>query len=86
MVCLTEYTRMPSPSDAAGGRWGHLGHLYVRPEARGTGVGEALIRTVIDAAGDRGYTKLVLSPSLRSIPLYRRCGFIDDNDLMLWRP
>lgn len=86
MVCLTEYTRMPSPSEAAGGWWGYLGHLFVRPEARGAGVGEALVGTVIDAAGDRGYTKVVLSPSLRSIPLYRRCGFTTDNDLMLWRP
>ncbi|GAA1908389.1 GNAT family N-acetyltransferase [Williamsia serinedens] len=86
MVCLTEYTRMPSPSDAAGGRWGYLGHLYVRPEARGGGVGDALVRTVVAEAIDRGHAKVVLSPSLRSIPLYRRCGFTDDNDLMVWRP
>lgn len=32
------------------------------------------------------WAKVVLSPSLRSIPLYRRCGFTDDNDLMVWRP
>ena len=86
MVCLTEYTRMPSPSKCAGGRWGYLGHLYVRPEARDAGVGEVLVRSLLAESARRGYTKVVLSPTVLSIPLYERCGFIADDDLMLWRP
>ncbi|MGZ8178345.1 GNAT family N-acetyltransferase [Williamsia sp. SKLECPSW1] len=86
MVCLTEYTRMPSPSDAAGGRWGYLGHLFVRPAARGAGLGETLVRHVLAAATDRGYAKVVLAPSTASIPVYERCGFSADTGLMLWRP
>ncbi|WP_299573138.1 GNAT family N-acetyltransferase [uncultured Williamsia sp.] len=86
MVALTAYTRMPSPSDAAAGRWGYLGHLYVRGYARGEGLGEALVRHVLAVASDRGYAKVFLSPTVASIPLYRRCGFTDRNDLMLWQP
>lgn len=85
MVCLTEYTRMPSPSQSAGGRWGYLGHLYVRPEARGDGVGEALVRALLAESVRRGHAKVVLSPTAASIPVYTRCGFTADNDLMFWR-
>ena len=85
MVCLTEYTRMPSPSESAGGRWGYLGHLYVRPEARGAGVGEALVRTLLAESARRGHVKVVLSPTVPSIPLYERCGFAADTDLMICR-
>ncbi|MEH3154094.1 MAG: GNAT family N-acetyltransferase [Gordonia paraffinivorans] len=86
MVCLTEYTRMPSPSDAAGGRWGYLGHLYVRPDARGVGVGESLVRELLAESTRRGHTKVVLSPTAPSVPLYERCGFVGGTDLMLLRP
>ncbi len=86
MVCLTEYTRMPSPSASAGGRWGYLGHLFVRPDARGDGVGEALVRELLAESARRGHTKVVLSPTVPSVPLYERCGFTGDTDLMIWRP
>lgn len=83
MVCLTEYERMPSPLPRAAGRWGYLGHLYVLAEQRGNGVGRTLIATVLQAAEERGYTKVVLSPTPSSIPLYTRCGFTRENDLMV---
>ncbi|MGJ0120448.1 GNAT family N-acetyltransferase [Williamsia sp. MIQD14] len=73
MVALTEYTRMPSPQ--SGGRWGYLGHLYVAPHARGSSRGEGLVRHVVSTARVRGYRKVVLSPTIPSIPLYRRAGF-----------
>ncbi|AFR49163.1 hypothetical protein KTR9_2526 [Gordonia sp. KTR9] len=79
MVCLTEHIRMPSPRRAAGGRWGYLGHLYVRPTFRGSGIGEELVRRVTETADDRGYAKTVLSPTEPSIALYERCGFTRDN-------
>lgn len=62
------------------------GHLYVVPDTRRNGVGEALVHTVLTEAQIRGYVKVVLSPTEQSIPLYRRCGFTEDNALMLWRP
>ena len=83
MVCLTEYVRMPSPRAGAAGSWGYLGHLYVRPEYRGTGIGGQLIDCVLREAADRGFRKVILSPSKKSMPLYSRHGFTSDNDVMV---
>lgn len=57
---------------------GEVKRLYVRPVARGTGTGEALVRAVLAAARIAGYTSLKLD-SLESMHdarrLYRRMGF-----------
>ncbi len=86
MVCLTEYRRMPSPRAAAGGAWGYLGHLYVRTDHRDRGVGARLVGHVLEVARERGYPKVLLSPSPRSVPLYARAGFVGGSDVMVWRP
>lgn len=86
IVCLTEFRRMPSPEPQAAGSWGYLGHLYVRPRARGRGVGAQLVAAVLAAARERSYAKVVLSPTEASVPLYERCGFVPDCGLLLWRP
>ena len=86
MVCLSQFERMPSPAPTAGGRWGYLGHLYVLPAARECGFGRALIEQVLSEARLRRYSKIVLSPTELSIPLYERCGFTQNSGLMLWRP
>lgn len=86
LVSLTEHRRMPSPNPAAAGSWGYLGHLYVRPAARGHGLGERLIERVLEIARERGYTKVVLAPTELSVPLYRRAGFGREHDLLMWRP
>ncbi|OPX16232.1 GNAT family N-acetyltransferase [Gordonia sp. i37] len=83
MVCLTEYTRMPSPRTSAAGSWGYLGHLYVAAEHRGRGIGRDLIEGALGFADARGYAKVVLSPTTTSVPLYARCGFTVDNDVMV---
>jgi GNAT superfamily N-acetyltransferase len=52
--------------------------MFVRPQARGHGVGEALVDTVVAWAKDKGATSVHLwvtesnKPALR---LYERCGF-----------
>lgn len=54
--------------------------LFVRPEARGHGVGEGLIATLLDEARAAGYTRSVLSThyALRAAQrLYHRAGFLD---------
>jgi predicted N-acetyltransferase YhbS len=85
MVCLTEYTRMPSPRTSAAGSWGYLGHLYVPPEYRGVGIGAQLVDCLLHNAEVRGYRKVILSPSELSMPLYSRHGFTRDNDVMVRR-
>ena len=55
-----------------------LGHLALRPEARGTGAGRRLFETVVDAARAAGYERLELmtfSDLGAAREIYRRGGF-----------
>jgi GNAT superfamily N-acetyltransferase len=90
MATLFEYRRMPRPGrpDAC---WGYVGNMFVREELRNRGVGSALLAAIIAAADERGYVRLVLSPSAPALAFYRRAGFIvpDDgarDDRLLVRP
>jgi GNAT superfamily N-acetyltransferase len=52
--------------------------MFVLPEARGHGVGEALIAAVLDWAGARNATSVHLWVTETNKParlLYERCGF-----------
>jgi GNAT superfamily N-acetyltransferase len=53
--------------------------LYVRPTARGTGLGRALITTAIDAARELGYREALVSTLPETMPvaaaMYERLGF-----------
>jgi GNAT superfamily N-acetyltransferase len=54
---------------------GHLQSVYVLPEHRNAGVGAALVAAALDAARARGFDYVIVHPSERSFPLYRRAGF-----------
>jgi GNAT superfamily N-acetyltransferase len=90
MASLFEYRRMPRPG-RPDSRWGYVGNMFVREGFRDLGIGSALMTTVITAADERCYARLVLSPSARALPFYRRAGFVvpDDaagDDRLLVRP
>lgn len=56
----------------------HLVSMYVRPQARGRGVGEALVSAVARWAGAKGAKSLQLWVTETNTParlLYQRCGF-----------
>jgi GNAT superfamily N-acetyltransferase len=81
---------MPRPG-SPDSRWGYVSNMFVLQGFRNRGVGSALLTAAIAAADGRRYARLVLSPSERSIPFYRRAGFIvpDDgagDDRLLVRP
>jgi GNAT superfamily N-acetyltransferase len=82
MVNALEFTRMPTPGRPAG-HWGYLGNAYVRPEHRDRGVGALLVGALIEEARARGWVRIVLSPSARSVPFYRRAGFRDADELLV---
>ena len=57
-----------------------LKRLYVRPQFRGSRIGEALVHRVLSDAREIGYRHVLLDtlPFLRSaIGLYRRVGFYE---------
>jgi GNAT superfamily N-acetyltransferase len=90
MASLFEYRRMPRPRHPDS-RWGYVGNMFVRHDLRNRGIGSALLTAVITAADERRYARLVLAPSARAVPFFRRAGFIiaDDSagdDRLLVRP
>ena len=82
MLNLLEFTRMPSPG-APAGRWGYLGNAFVLGEHRDRGIGRAMLDAAIAEARARDYVRIVLSPSARSVPFYRRAGFRDPTELLV---
>jgi GNAT superfamily N-acetyltransferase len=90
MASMFEYRRMPR-ADRPDSRWGYVSNMFVREEHRKRGIGSALLGAIIATADERGYARVVLSPSRRSIPFYRRAGFIvpdagAGDDRLLVRP
>jgi GNAT superfamily N-acetyltransferase len=79
MASLFEYRRMPLPR-RPDSRWGYVSNVFVRQEFRNGGIGSALLAAVIAAADERGYARLVLSPSARAQPFFLRAGFVVPDD------
>ena len=44
---------------------------------RNRGIRAALLGALVDAATERAHVRLVVSPTARSVSLYRRAGFLD---------
>ncbi|MFJ1970748.1 GNAT family N-acetyltransferase [Streptomyces sp. NPDC087903] len=55
---------------------GSLGRLAVTKEARGLGVGAALVRAVEDAARARGLTAVDLHAQTHALGFYERLGYV----------
>ncbi len=86
MLNVLVFSRMPAPMNDTYHRptqWGYLANLYVHPEHRGTGMGGALVDACTAYADERGFARVVLSPSTRSVPLYARHGFEPATSLMI---
>jgi len=63
-----------------GPRVGELKRMYVAPDARGRGIGRALLARLEDEARALGLTRVVLETGTRqtqALALYRRAGFTD---------
>jgi GNAT superfamily N-acetyltransferase len=71
------------------GRHGiYLEDLFVRPAARGTGLGKALLMTLIEIARERGYGRVewsVLDWNTPAIDFYRSLGARPMDEWTVWR-
>jgi GNAT superfamily N-acetyltransferase len=86
MLNLMVFTRMPRPGRPEPSRWGYVANVYVDPVHRDRGVGGLLLGACTAYADEHGFVRLVLSPSERSVPLYRRGGFAPAVELMVREP
>ena len=84
MVNLTLFERMPQPGRDPGS-WGDLGDAYVLPAHRDQGIGSRLLRALLDYTHGHRYVRVVLNPSQRSGPFYRRLGFSPEHGLLVRR-
>ena len=82
MLNVAVFDRMPRPGQVPG-RWGYLGNAFVLYRYRNAGIGRRLLDAAIEHARVRGFVRLVLSPSERSVPFYRRSGFRPATSLLL---
>ena len=73
--------KMPNPI-AEPEEHGYLTSFYVRPTARGAGIGTALLDAALGWCGERGVHAVMLWPTERSRPLYERHGFAPPSALM----
>jgi GNAT superfamily N-acetyltransferase len=57
-----------------------------REQHRNSGLGARLLATCTAYADERGFARVVLSPSPRSVPFYARGGFESATSLMVREP
>ena len=81
MAWLAMFDRIPQPRDVRR-LAGNLQSVFVLEAFRNQGTGRALVEAVIAAARARGVGYLIVHPSQRAYPLYRRLGFAATYDLL----
>jgi GNAT superfamily N-acetyltransferase len=75
-------TSLPSLRRPTGG-WLHLSGCYVVPDLRGGGLGEGLMREVVDWATEHGLYRIQLNATDRARAFYRRAGFGSPQDTLM---
>lgn len=63
-------------------RHGYITNVYVAPELRGAGAGQALVSEAVSYCYAHGVDSVILWPTERSRSLYERFGFAVRDDLM----
>jgi GNAT superfamily N-acetyltransferase len=74
MLNMCVFSRMPAPG-RLDSRWGYLANLFVLADHRNAGIGAQLLADCLAFAREQRFVRVVLSPSERSVPFYRRAGF-----------
>ncbi|HEX5723899.1 MAG TPA: GNAT family N-acetyltransferase [Longimicrobiaceae bacterium] len=77
--------KIPNPVDEAE-HHAYITNCYVRPAARGGGIGSGLLEAALAWCRDEGVDAVILWPSARSRSLYLRHGFAARDALLELRP
>ena len=73
--------KMPNPAEELE-LHGYITNVYVRPGARGSGIGEGLLKSALAFCRDQSVDSVLLWPTPRSRSLYARHGFAVQDDVM----
>ncbi len=68
------------------GLFASIGLMAVQPDARRQGVAARLLERILAWLDDRGFPRAVLNATEAGTPLYRRYGFVDDGQTLVFRP
>jgi GNAT superfamily N-acetyltransferase len=82
MLNMAVFERMPRPGKPIS-RWGYIANVFVLAAHRNQGLGRLLLDAAIAHARSEGYARVVLSPTDRAIPFYRRAGFRSADELLV---
>ncbi|NMB25275.1 MAG: GNAT family N-acetyltransferase [Firmicutes bacterium] len=61
-----------------------IGHLVVKPESRGQGLGHRLFEALLTRVRDLGKWPVYLTATEMGAPLYAKFGFVEDGSLTRW--
>ena len=86
MAWLALTARVPRPGGGAR-LCGDVQSVYVVPEHRSTGVGTALMQTLVQHAEALGLEHVTVHSNVRASSLYERAGFTPSTELLMrtWR-
>ncbi len=59
---------------------GHIGRIAVIRDARGQGVGAALVDAMLLAARERGFDEVALAAQTHAVRFYRKLGFAEEGE------
>ena len=62
----------------------YLTNVYTRPDHRGRGMGAQLIKRAQQAAREARVELMIVWPGDESVEFYRREGFVDPNEPLIW--
>jgi len=68
------------------GSFASIGLMAVLPDARRQGVAARLLEHILAWLDERGCPRTVLSATEAGTPLYRRYGFVDEGQTLMFRP
>lgn len=61
----------------------YIGRMCVDRGLRGSGIGGALLKYIIEHAEERGIKQFHLNAQVDAIPFYQRFGFVTDSDVFV---
>jgi GNAT superfamily N-acetyltransferase len=82
MMNMALFERMPQPGRDVS-TWGYLANAFVLAAHRDRGIGSLLLGALLGYADEHHFVRVVLWPSERSVPFYRRLGFTAEHDLLV---